>query len=42
MSHTGFTNDQPDHFAGPFNIWKDADPDMPILKEAKTEYSKLE
>ena len=24
-----------------FNIWKDADPDIPILKEAKTEYAKL-
>jgi tetratricopeptide (TPR) repeat protein len=22
-------------------IWKDADPDIPILKEAKTEYAKL-
>jgi hypothetical protein len=24
-----------------FNPWKDADPDVPILKEAKTEYAKL-
>jgi hypothetical protein len=24
-----------------FNIWKDADPDIPILKEAKTEYANL-
>ena len=23
------------------NLWKDADPDIPILKEAKTEYAKL-
>jgi hypothetical protein len=23
-------------------LWKDADPDIPILKEAKTEYSKLQ
>jgi hypothetical protein len=23
-------------------IWKDADPDIPILKEAKTEYAKLQ
>ena len=23
------------------NVWKDADPDIPILKEAKTEYEKL-
>jgi len=22
-------------------LWKDADPDIPILKEAKAEYSKL-
>jgi eukaryotic-like serine/threonine-protein kinase len=25
-----------------FNVWKDADPDVPILKEAKTEYAKLQ
>ncbi len=25
-----------------FNVWKDADPDIPILKEAKTEYAKLQ
>jgi hypothetical protein len=25
-----------------FNLWKDADPDIPILKEAKTEYAKLQ
>jgi tetratricopeptide (TPR) repeat protein len=24
-----------------FNLWKDADPDIPILKQAKTEYAKL-
>jgi hypothetical protein len=23
-------------------IWKDADPDIPILKEAKAEYTKLQ
>ncbi len=23
-------------------IWKDADPDVPILKEAKAEYAKLQ
>ena len=22
-------------------LWKDADPDIPILKQAKTEYAKL-
>jgi serine/threonine protein kinase len=25
-----------------FNIWKDADPDIPILKQAKTEYAKMQ
>jgi len=25
-----------------FNIWKDADPDIPILKDAKREYAKLQ
>jgi eukaryotic-like serine/threonine-protein kinase len=24
-----------------FALWKDADPDVPILKEAKAEYEKL-
>ena len=24
-----------------FGLWKDADPDIPILKEAKAEYAKL-
>ena len=24
-----------------FTLWKDADPDIPILKEAKDEYAKL-
>jgi hypothetical protein len=24
-----------------FTLWKDADPDIPILKEAKSEYAKL-
>jgi hypothetical protein len=23
------------------SLWKDADPDIPILKQAKTEYDKL-
>jgi hypothetical protein len=23
-------------------LWKDADPDIPILKEAKAEYSKMQ
>jgi hypothetical protein len=25
-----------------FTLWKDADPDVPILKEAKAEYAKLQ
>ena len=25
-----------------FTLWKDADPDVPILKQAKAEYSKLQ
>jgi eukaryotic-like serine/threonine-protein kinase len=24
-----------------FTLWRDADPDVPILKEAKAEYAKL-
>jgi eukaryotic-like serine/threonine-protein kinase len=24
-----------------FAVWKDADPDIPVLKQAKTEYAKL-
>ena len=24
-----------------FTLWKDGDPDIPILKEAKAEYAKL-
>jgi hypothetical protein len=26
---------------GFYTLWKDADPDIPILKEAKAEYAKL-
>jgi tetratricopeptide (TPR) repeat protein len=26
----------------PLNLWKDADPDLPLLKKAKTEYAKLQ
>ena len=24
-----------------FNLWKDADPDIPILRQAKSEFAKL-
>jgi hypothetical protein len=27
---------------GLFELWKDADPDIPILKQAKAEYAKLQ
>jgi hypothetical protein len=29
-------------YLGFLTIWKDADPDIPILKEAKAEYAKLQ
>jgi hypothetical protein len=29
-------------FIDNFALWKDADPDIPILKEAKAEYAKLQ
>ena len=29
-------------YQGFFILWKDADPDIPILKEAKKEYAKLQ
>jgi len=29
-------------YRGFFTLWKDADPDIPILKQAKTEYAKLQ
>jgi len=25
-----------------FSLWKDADPDVPVLKQAKAEYAKLQ
>jgi len=28
--------------SGFFALWKDADPDIPILKQAKAEYAKLQ
>jgi hypothetical protein len=31
------------HCSSPFfTLWKDADPDIPILKEAKAEYARLQ
>jgi hypothetical protein len=29
-------------YQGFFALWKDADPDIPILKDAKAEYAKLQ
>jgi hypothetical protein len=29
-------------YRGFLALWKDADPDVPILKEAKAEYAKLQ
>lgn len=29
-------------YAGFLNVWKDADADIPVLREAKTEYSRLQ
>jgi tetratricopeptide (TPR) repeat protein len=39
------SGDQPDarkSYQDLLALWKDADPDIPILKEAKTEYGKLQ
>jgi hypothetical protein len=30
------------HIKPLFTLWKDADPDIPILKQAKAEYAKLQ
>jgi eukaryotic-like serine/threonine-protein kinase len=30
------------NISGFFALWKDADPDIPILKQAKAEYAKLQ
>jgi hypothetical protein len=29
-------------YQGTFALWKDADPDIPILRKAKAEYAKLQ
>jgi hypothetical protein len=29
------------HYEGFLTLWKDADPDVPILREAKAEYGRL-
>jgi hypothetical protein len=38
---TGNTLKATSKYADFFALWKDADPDIPILKEAKAEYAKL-
>jgi hypothetical protein len=30
------------HYKDFLTLWKDADPDIPVLKEAKAEYAKLQ
>ena len=32
----------PPHVLGLSQLWKDSDPDIPILKEAKAEYASLQ
>jgi hypothetical protein len=32
----------PPHVLGLPQLWKDAEPDVPILKDAKAEYAKLQ
>ena len=38
---SGDTAKAKDAYLGFFALWKDADPDIPILKQAKAEYAKL-
>jgi len=39
---SGNTNKAKSVYADFFSLWKDADPDIPILKQAKAEYAKLQ
>jgi serine/threonine protein kinase/predicted Zn-dependent protease len=41
LSLTGDTSKARAAYQDFFALWKDADPDIPVLKEAKTEYAKL-
>jgi hypothetical protein len=36
------TRDKPRTATSTSSLWKDADPDIPLLKEAKAEYAKLQ
>jgi hypothetical protein len=40
-SLAGDTANAKKEFQDFFELWKDADPDVPIFKEAKAEYAKL-
>ena len=39
---TGDTAKSRKYYQDFFALWKDADPDIPILKQAKAEYEKLQ
>ena len=39
---SGDANKAKSLYADFFSLWKDADPDIPILKQAKAEYAKLQ
>lgn len=39
LSEKGESKAEYEHY---LNIWKDADPDIPILKQAKAEYAQLQ
>jgi eukaryotic-like serine/threonine-protein kinase len=41
LAHAGDNSDARIEYQDFLNLWKDADPDIPILKQAKTEYAKL-
>ena len=41
MERAGDTAKARKAFQDFFELWKDADPDMPILKQAKAEYLRL-
>jgi hypothetical protein len=41
MTLTGDTAKSGEMYKAFFELWKDADPDLPILRQAKTEYARL-
>jgi hypothetical protein len=42
LRHAGNTCQEHPRLSRFLALWKDADPDVPILKEAKAEYAKLQ